>query len=238
MSYNLQVIPIYCEESNPGMGMLPVNEHSKSTRERVLHTLLTHQRCTINQLAEVVEINPISVRHHINRLLAEGLIDSVEERHGVGRPRRYYFLSAAGREHFPTHYLRLMLRLLEQLKGNLPPQLVNSLFSQMAADLAASYQSELEHMTIEERLDLVKQLLAAEGFSVEWQREGDQYHIHETMCPYFHIGQNHPEVCAVDQTLISTVLAVPAEKVKCMLHGDARCSYLISNIPILEKNPA
>jgi hypothetical protein len=31
----------------------------------------------------------------------------------------------------------------------------------------------------------------------------------------------------MDQTLISTVLDIPAEKVKCVLNGDAHCSYLV-----------
>jgi len=43
-------------------------QQKKSTRERVLHTLLTRERCTINELAKEVEINPISVRHHITKL--------------------------------------------------------------------------------------------------------------------------------------------------------------------------
>ena len=60
-------------------------EHAKSTRERVLQTLLTNQRCTINEIADAVEINPISVRHHITKLQADGMVDSEEERHGVGQ---------------------------------------------------------------------------------------------------------------------------------------------------------
>ena len=87
---------------------------SKSTRERVLETLLSKKRCTINELAEAVDINPISVRHHITRLEADGLVNSAEERHGVGRPRRIYFLTESGMEQFPTRYLRLTMRLLEQ----------------------------------------------------------------------------------------------------------------------------
>ena len=207
--------------------MLDETETGKSTRERVLHTLLTNQRCTINELAEAVDINPISVRHHITRLQAEGLVDSAEERHGVGRPRRIYFLTEDGMEQFPTRYLRLTLRLLEQLKETLPQPLVDRLFTQMARDLAAEHESELAGLSMEQRLDLVKQMLTNEGFMVDWTREGDHYQIREANCPYYHIGQNYPEVCSVDQTIISTVLSVPAEKIKCMLQGDNYCTYII-----------
>lgn len=217
--------------------MFDDNDNTKSTRERVLHTLLKKERCTINELAEAVDINPISVRHHIGKLEAEGLVDSAEERHGVGRPRRIYFLTDAGRERFPTRYLRLTMRLLEQLKDTLPPGTVNQLFEQMAKDLASAHQDDLEGLSVEERLNLVKEVLTNEGFTVDWERQGDHIHIRESNCPYFHVGQNHPEVCRVDQALISTVLSVPAEKIECMLYGDSHCTYIVpESILISEKN--
>lgn len=201
-----------------------------STRERVLKTLLARPRCTINELAEQVGINALSVRHHVDRLQAEGLVKSEEERHGVGRPRRVYFLTEAGVEKFPTRYVRLTVRLLEQLKETMPKAVVGKLFSQMAEDLARDYASAsgASSLSMEERLDLMKELLHREGFSIEWERQGDQIQIRETSCPYFYVGQNHPEVCSVDQTLISAMLNVPAEKIRCVLNGDTFCTYVVS----------
>lgn len=204
-------------------------DSAKSTRERVLYTLLRQHRCTINDLAEAVDINPISVRHHIARLQADGYVSSEEERHGVGRPRRVYFLTPDGLEQFPTRYLRLTLRLLQQLKENVPASVVGQIFSQMAEDLVDEYKQDahLKGLSMEERLDMVKELLTDEGFDIEWEAKGDQYHIREVSCPYFQVGQNHPEVCFVDQTLISSMLNLPAEKVKCVLDGDSHCTYVV-----------
>lgn len=214
---------------------------TRNTRERVLHTLLMRERCTVNDLAEAVEINPISVRHHISKLEAENLVASAEERHGVGRPRRMYYLTEKGREQFPTRYIRLTVRLLEQLKESLPAPIVERIFEQMAVEMASTYRSEAEGLNPEARLELLRRLLNIEGFNVEVLKEGDSYIIRESNCPYFHIGQNHPEVCSVDQTLISTILEVPAQKIQCLLHGDAHCTYVIptelignSAIPTLE----
>lgn len=203
----------------------------KSTRDRVLYTLLKQHRCTINDLAEAVNINPISVRHHIAKLEAGSFVDSEEERHGVGRPRRVYFLTEEGRERFPTRYMRLTIRLLQQLKEHLPAAMVSELFSDMAEDLTVEYTSsvELQDLTIEERLEFVKNLLTDEGFNIEWERKDGLYHIREISCPYFHVGQDHPEVCRVDQTIISTVLDVPIEKIKCILDGDPHCTYVVPN---------
>lgn len=206
-----------------------LQDATKSTRERVLYTLLRKHRCTINDLAEAVDINPISVRHHISKLEADQLVASEEERHGVGRPRRVYYLTEAGLERFPTRYMRLTIRLLEQLKETMPSTMVNTLFSQMAQDLAEDFASsaDLDGLTMEERLEIMTDLLTEEGFEIEWERKGEQYHIREISCPYLQVGQNHPEVCRVDQTLISRVLEVPAEKIRCVLDGDSHCTYVV-----------
>jgi predicted ArsR family transcriptional regulator len=216
--------------------MILTDEHSKSTRDKVLQTLLSRQRCTINELAEAVEINPISVRHHIARLEADGLVTSEEERHGVGRPRRLYYLTEQGLERFPSRYMKLTIRLLEQLKGTMPEPMISRLFTQMAREMAAEYEQEASGLSIEQRLDLVTGLLSSEGFTVEWEKQGEQYLIREISCPYYHVGQSHPEVCTMDQALISAVLDVPAEKVQCVLNGDAHCSYLVPKVNLSENS--
>ncbi len=209
-------------------------DSAKSTRERVLQTLLIHNKCTINELADEVEINPISVRHHITKLEAEGLVVSVEERHGVGRPRRLYFLSEKGREQFPRRYLRLVLRLLDQLKHILPDHKVDELFSEMARDLAEEHKGGLRGMNIEQKLDLITSLLSEEGFTVDWESKDDAYYINESNCPYIHVGHDHPEICSIDRTLIATILDLPTKKINCKLHGDSHCTYIVPKPQILE----
>jgi predicted ArsR family transcriptional regulator len=213
-------------------------KNMSGTRDLVLRTLLTQPRSTINDLAEKVGISPISIRHHIASLEAEGLISSEDERHGVGRPRQVFFLTEIGIEQFPTRYVRLTVRLLEHLKETMPEAMISKLFTQMAEDLARDLSdgTEMKNLSMQERLNLVKDLLRREGFNIEWEQLEGGYQIHEASCPYYYIGQNHPEVCAVDQILISKVLSVATEKVKCILNGDSNCTYLVSNTPLPPQN--
>ncbi len=108
----------------------------KSTRDRILQCLLTHPRSTITDLASEVGINAISVRHHISSLQVEGLINAEEERHGVGRPRQVYNLTESGSEKFPTNYLRLTTKILDQMKNTLPAPVVEKLFTEIALDMS------------------------------------------------------------------------------------------------------
>lgn len=199
----------------------------KSTRERILQTLLNNPKSTINELAETVGINAISVRHHLNSMLAEGLVTLEEERHGVGRPRLIYSLTDRGLERFPTRYFQLTNRLLDQLESALPAAEIEKLFASMAREMAEEHARQTKNLSIEEKLNFLKKLLADEGFIVEWEKIGDNYHIREITCPYLQVGQEHPQVCLVDQTLISTVLSIPTQKISCVLQGDHLCTYVV-----------
>lgn len=202
---------------------------SNNTRDRVLKNLLMNQRGTVNELAEAVDINPISVRHHVNKLEAEGLIESEEERHGVGRPRLVYRLSEKGMEQFPKRYLDLTLRILRQLKESLSPEMVSKIFKEIAEDMAEELTSDvdLEQLPLKERLKLLQNVLTQEGFTVRLNVEDDEFFLVEASCPYHHIGEDYPEICVVDQELISRFTTVPPKRIECMLEGDDRCVYKI-----------
>ncbi len=199
----------------------------KSTKEKILLFLLKNPKSPITDLANAVTINAISVRHHLNNLLAEGLVFFEEERHGVGRPRLVYSLSDEGLERFPSRYYRLTNRILERFKDTLSPDLLNNLFAEIARDIATSHHQTIKNLSLEERLNFIQDLLDEEGFNVEWEKKEDHYLIHEISCPYFQVAQTHPEVCTLDQTIITEILDIPINKMKCILRGDQRCSYII-----------
>lgn len=202
----------------------------KSTRETILETLLNRQRCSINELAEVVKINPISVRHHIARLEAEGAVSSEEIRHGVGRPRRMYYLTKKGMEKFPSRYLNLSLRLVDKLKETLPEHSLETLFREMGSGMAESEVKDIDFskLNLSERVEMTRKVLINEGFNVQVSQKDGDFHILETSCPYVHIGKEHPEICIVDETLISTMLNAPVQKTECILNGDGQCIYVAS----------
>ncbi|MGB8251891.1 MAG: hypothetical protein WCF08_01640 [Anaerolineaceae bacterium] len=197
------------------------------TREKILLTLLNHPNATINDLAIAAKINGISVRHHLSSLQADNLIHSEEERHGVGRPRLVYSLSEKGMEQFPTSYLKLTNHLLEQMRSLLPDSTMNKLFDKVATAIVAGYQDKIKDLSIEERLNMIKKLLEEEGFIIEWVKTKSQYEIHEIRCPYHHIGRSHPEICSIDQAVISKLLDIPVNRMTCILRGDNLCTYIV-----------
>jgi len=212
-------------------GMIYCSIMTHSTRETLLRTLKARGQATVAQLAETLGISAVSVRHHLASLQAEGLIKSSEVRHGVGRPHLVYALTEAAHERFPARYMRLSERLLDELKASLPPAALEDMFMRMAEGMVAEYAGRLEGKSLEEKMSLLLELLGAEGFMARWNRTGETISLTEYTCPYLVIGQRHPEVCAIDQTVIQQVLNANVEKTTCVLEGGDRCVFLIKPDP-------
>jgi DeoR family transcriptional regulator, suf operon transcriptional repressor len=200
----------------------------KSTRERVLEAISVHPRSTIVEVAAQVGINSISVRHHLTHLQADGLVTTDEERHGVGRPHMVYMLTEIGMEHFPTGYIRLTNNLLDHLKQSFSQEKLEDVFRSIADHLTDEYKSDLSNLSLEQKLELLTQIMAKEGFDIRWQRSNGQYEIREVSCPFYRIGKDHPEVCLFDRTLIANILSISPEKIKTQQMTDALCSFLVS----------
>jgi DeoR family suf operon transcriptional repressor len=200
----------------------------KSTREIILHTMLEKNRATIGELADAVGINPISVRHHIAKLEADGMVSSEEERHGVGRPRRVYFLTERGMENFPSRYVQFTNRILEQLKMTLSKDSINHMYKDIAARVVAQQvdMDQLSGMDMEHRLNLLKEIMAKEGVIMDWEQANGQYEIKGSNCPYLQIEQSHPEICMLDHAIIANTLDLSVEDIKSVHQGD-RCVYIV-----------
>lgn len=199
----------------------------KSTREKILRTLLAFPGSTINDLAEAVGINGISVRHHLTALEAEDLIKSAEERHGVGRPRLIYSLTEKGIEKFPTSYLQLTKRILETLNQKLSPNALQAFFEEIGAEIAQPYLHDLEGKSLDTRIQLVKTALTNEGFIVELSKDEQAYTMSSLSCPYYRIGLDHPVVCTIDHTVINKLTGAEIEVESCIFDGADRCTYRI-----------
>jgi predicted ArsR family transcriptional regulator len=199
-----------------------------STRDVILANLRRKGQCSVSELAEATAISPISVRHHLAVLQAEGFVTAMPERRGVGRPRLLYSLTEAGLERFPTKYLALTNRLLSEIKGRLPQEVVEQLFRDMATNMASEMSSQIEGLPIERRVDRLLELLSEQGFEAraEVDPQGD-YRVTELNCPYYRISLRHPEVCTIDAAIISQALDASVQRQSCILTGDRNCTFSV-----------
>lgn len=199
-----------------------------STRDQILHVIRAKGPASIAELAEAIGISVVSVRHHLASLQAEGLVTATETRRGVGRPHLTYALTEAASERFPSKYVRFSGRLLDELKATLPPAALEAMFTRMGEGIAAEHATRLLGLSLDEKLNILVTLLGTEGFMAQWNRVGETILLTEHNCPYVQIGQRHPEVCAIDQTLIGSLLNAEVQKTNCVLNGAERCTFIIT----------
>lgn len=130
---------------------------------------------------------------------------------------------------FPERYDELAGRLLSALKEELGPQQeIAQVLERMAHEIAGNHRQDLDRKSLEERLDALISVLGDEGFLASWENEQDgEYTLTEYSCPYFMVGQEHPEICHIDWQLITTILDTSVERQTCMLNGDTNCRYHI-----------
>jgi DeoR family suf operon transcriptional repressor len=200
------------------------------TRQAIIDTLKVMQHATVNELAESVGVKPMTVRHHLNALQADGLAASQERRQPVGRPIHVFFLTEKADELFSQNYRVLVERLLDQLKTRLPEPAFKTLIADLAGAVADEFRGELARLPQQARMNRLIEILEREGFVAEWGTTEDGIQLVEHHCPYFHIGQRHPEVCQIDRALIHVAMGGSVERASCMLEGDRACTFLLPTI--------
>jgi predicted ArsR family transcriptional regulator len=206
----------------------PSTDNGKSsTRDIILEAIKQANEATVDELAQAADVSPVTVRHHLNSLQADGLLRTRSVRRKVGRPYYVYSLSDKGHELFPQRYVRLSNMLLDEMKARFPAEVVNEMLSDVVDRIAARHESKLVGLTFEERLDYLIDLLAAEGFLASWEANNGGYMLSEYSCPYYSVGQRHSEVCAFDKRLIRIVLDTEIVQTSCMLKGDPACNFSV-----------
>lgn len=190
-----------------------------------MEILMERGRATVNDVAELVGVKSMTARHHLSALQADGLASVEEVRQPVGRPHNVYSLTEAGQSLFPQKYHLLVERMIEQLKDTLPTQDVEMFLQQMAESVAGKLHADIYQLPIEEQLVHLVELLGDEGFHAQWERIGDTIRVTEYHCPYYFVGQSHPEVCTIDETIIRIAMGTDVVKSSCLLHGDSTCTF-------------
>lgn len=158
-------------------------------------------------------------------LEADGIITSSEERHGVGRPRFVYRLTEKGFQDVPVDHLWLSDQTLSTMKTFLGDDTYKELLKQIGKDIAEGYKRMLNPEAADQILTQIFPRLTRDGFIFSQTRSEKTIILTLHRCPFQHLGQNHPEVCTINQALLESLFERPISHNTCVLHGDVGCAY-------------
>jgi predicted ArsR family transcriptional regulator len=202
----------------------------QSTRQEILDILRAERQGTVDDLAQRLELTPMTIRHHLNVLQAQNLVEAsrVQRSQRVGRPRLVYTLTEEAEELFPQSYGELARHLVSEVKETMGPEGTRAIFERIADKIAAEAPPPAEGQTFEERLDQVAEFLEPKGFLFTWEQQDGQYLLKNVNCPYRRVAEDHAEVCALDAMLIERLLGIKPKYLSLMQAGADTCTCLLA----------
>lgn len=205
-----------------------------AVRKHILEILKETGGATVAELAERLDMAPVSVRHHLDILQGDNLIciGRIERTGSVGRPQQIYQLTDDAAEFFPKNFALLAAGMVRQLKQLLPPDQVDAVFASLADEMAAEANlAALETLPLAERLERVTDFLNARGYLARWEPcspdDGVHFKLYKHNCPYAGVSGEHRELCLMDQLLIDRLVGVHCERTASVANHDRCCTYQI-----------
>jgi predicted ArsR family transcriptional regulator len=202
-------------------------------RQRIAEILKECDVATVAELATELGIAQVSVRHHLDILIGEDLVEAtgVRRHDGAGRPSQVYSLTTEAAKLFPQRHDVIAEGMLAEIKAALPPDEVRGIFLRMADRIVNEAPAALPDQTLEQRLDDVTQFLTGKGYSARWEERDGHYELYARNCPYVGLADRHHELCMMDQELLSNLLPGAVRHKTRALHGSSHCTYVIELKP-------
>ncbi len=202
----------------------------RETRTTLLERVVELGGATVAQLSEELDISDATVRRHLDRLEAEGLLQVEALRRGPGRPSYLYRATDSGVRTVRDHTPELAERLLSEMSRL---QVEKSALSEALSDqVADAHRAEVPAGSLEQRVDAVVDALRPEGILDHWQRTDQELKLVNNACPYLGAATTNSCVCDADRMVIEKLLGVEVEQTLRLAEGDDGCVYVIPLQPI------
>jgi predicted ArsR family transcriptional regulator len=207
-------------------------------RRRIIEILKANGGATVAELAGHLDMAQVSVRHHLDILIGEDLVEAsgVRRRDGAGRPSQLYALTVGAAKLFPQRHGVLASDVLAEMKALLPDDEIQHLLRRVAEKTSRRAPVTTAEQSMEERLDEVTQFLTGEGYVARWERSDDCYVVQACNCPHTGVADHHPELCSMDEVMFQILLPGSVRLESRVLDGSSQCTYVIPFSP-MNKTP-
>lgn len=214
------------------------------TRDRVARAILENGPSTAADLARRLDLTPAAVRRHLDHLVAEGVVESREQKvygtRGRGRPARVFALTEAGRDSFDQQYDDLAVQALRFLAETQGEEAVVEFARRRVAFVERDYaavtavdpdlspaEALAKVFTQNGYAASVRELAPATGVSVP--------QLCQQHCPVSHVAHEFPQLCEAETEAIGAVLGTHVQRLATIAHGDGVCTTCIPQTPKKEK---
>jgi predicted ArsR family transcriptional regulator len=189
---------------------------------------LTREDLTIEELCGKLGISPTAVRQHLDSLEAGGRIERKLIKQKRGRPKFVYSLTEDGEATLPKAYSEFLERLMDELIEYEGIAGIKRLLVRAAKRNAARYRGRFEGKPLEERVNLICEILNEQGAYAEAKKIDGKFEINVYNCLLYNVAKKYaPVVCEYDATLLETLLGKRIKKIRSKTTGEKCCSFVV-----------
>jgi predicted ArsR family transcriptional regulator len=219
-------------------------------KKKLLYYLKIMQQAGLDELANVMKISRMAVHKHLTLLQKRGLVESIETRGHVGRPRMVYQLTSQSKTVFPKSYSAIATHALDFIERNMGKEAVTKVLRERQSELFDQYYKRLKGLDFDERVKELAKIRDEEGYMAESKktskssasRRGDEgsggsgegqgggggkHVLLEYNCPIIHIAEKHWEACSTEAELFEKLLGADIETTHRAAKGDLICKFVI-----------
>jgi predicted ArsR family transcriptional regulator len=212
----------------------PATKGPSSLRRDLLLRLRLDGPSSPDQLAERIGASRTGVLQQLRALEAAHLVSRQTVRHGVGRPRHLYDVTADAQDLFPSNYDGLASGLLAAIQAVGGDDLLDQVFAARRCQLGNRVREQMTERVAPEAplFDRVRELAVIQGdqgYLADATLGPDgTIRLREHNCAIYHIAAGSPAACQAELELFSEILGAEVVREQHIASGDRCCSYRIA----------
>ena len=212
-------------------------------KKKLLYYLKVMQQAGLEELASIMKISRMAVHKHLTILQKRGLVESMEARGHVGRPRMVYQLTSQSKTVFPKSYSAIATHALDFIERNMGKEAIEKVLRERQSELFDQYYKRLNNLDFDKRVKELAKIRDEEGYMAESKKitskgnssnnsanaseQTGKHVLLEYNCPIIHIAEKHWEACSVETELFEKLLDAKIETTHRAAKGDLICKFLI-----------
>jgi predicted ArsR family transcriptional regulator len=199
-------------------------------KKKLLYYLKIMQQAGLEELANVMKVSRMAVHKHLALLQNRGLVEGVETRGGVGRPRMVYQLTSQSKTVFPKSYSAIATHALDFIERNMGKEAVKKVLRERQSELFDNYYKRLKDLDFDKQVKELARIRDEEGYIAESKKgskSGGRHVLLEYNSPIIHIAEKYWEACSTETELFEKLLGADIETTHRAAKGDLICKFVI-----------
>jgi predicted ArsR family transcriptional regulator len=201
---------------------------------RLLYTLKSRGPLAASALARALGITVVGARQHLAKLHAEDLVVFDDQAGEIGRPKRFWRLTAKGHGRFPDTHGDLTVSLIGGIRSVFGEAGLDRLIEARQESAVAAYRRALELCSsLEDRIRTVARLRTEEGYMAEFEAEPDgSFLLIENHCPICAAAKTCQGFCRSELELLRAAFGAGTSVMRQehLLSDGRRCVYRVTSL--------